>query len=191
MSLTEEEKQKIIEEEEYRQKVREQEAYRVQLRTQPKGNSKDNHKKMLILFGILLLIGLLSYLFNEGETFRKNNLPTAVSNNESPAPKTQTTFVASVNFTGTQFVVSNLDSNVCENAKMQVNSDYELNGYTLESGLNSVSKSGDVTVYKVGAGQFAKKDGTRFNPYSTKPQNFFIECRGNNMLTGAYYYGTF
>jgi hypothetical protein len=103
----------------------------------------------------------------------------------------QTTFVASANFTGSEFVISNLDEHTCENARMQVNSDYELDGYTLESGLTSVTKSGQVTVYKVGAGQFVKKEGTRFNPFSTKPQSFYIECRGNNELTNAYWYGAF
>jgi hypothetical protein len=109
----------------------------------------------------------------------------------TPAPAKQTTFVASVNFTGTQFVISNLDPHTCENARMQVNSDYSLDGYNLESGLTSATKSGEVTVYKVGAGQFTKKDGARFNSFATKPQNFYIECRGNNELTNAYWYGTF
>ncbi len=132
-------------------------------------------------FWIAILVG-----FSQGLSGTSSRSASA-----SPTPPTQTTFVASANFTGTQFVISNLDPHTCENAKMQVNGDYSLDGYTLESGLNSATKSGEVTVYKVGAGQFTKGDGTRFNPYATKPQKFFIECRGDNELKGAYWYGEF
>ncbi len=110
---------------------------------------------------------------------------------ETPASIKQNTFIASVNFTGTEFVISNLDAHVCQNSKMQVNDDYSLDGYTLESGLDTSVKSGQVQVYKVGAGQFTKKDGTRLNPFTTKPQKFYIECRGNNELSSAYWYGEF
>ncbi len=100
----------------------------------------------------------------------------------TPAPEKQTAFNASVNFTGTQFVINNLDKYDCVNARLQVNGgNYSLNGYTLEKGHQ----------YTVGAGQLTKGDGTRFNPFGTKPQNFYIGCRGNNELSSAYWYGEF
>lgn len=113
------------------------------------------------------------------------------NNPSTPTPEKQTTFVASVNFKNGEFIISNLDEHTCKNAKMQVNGDYTLDGYNLESGLDSTVKTGQATVYKVGAGQFTKKDGTRFNLITIKPQNFYIECRGNNELSSAYWYGEF
>lgn len=112
-------------------------------------------------------------------------------NSGTPAPATQKTFVADVHFTGTQFIITNLDPHTCENAKMQVNGSYSLNGYNLESGLSSAAKSGKVQTYTVGASQFTKGDGSRFNPFGMKPLNFNIECRGDNELKYAFWYGEF
>lgn len=109
----------------------------------------------------------------------------------TPVPTKQSTFNAGVNFTGTQFVISNLEKYACENARMKVNGDYSLDGYNLESALDSTVKTGTATVYKVGAGQFTKGDGTRFNPFATKPLNFSISCRGNNELSSAFGYWEF
>lgn len=100
----------------------------------------------------------------------------------TPAPVKKSEFNASVNFTGTQFVINNLDQYSCENTRMQINGgSYSYNGYTLEAGQE----------YTVGAAQFTKNDGTRFNPFSTKPLNFSIGCRGTNELSSAFWYGEF
>ncbi len=43
--------------------------------------------------------------------------------------------------------------------------------------------------YTVGVMQFAKGDGTRFNPFTTKPQKFTIWCdtpRGNGFWGGGW-----
>lgn len=105
-------------------------------------------------------------------------------NNKSvtPTPERKQNFDGAVRFTGTQFVISNNDKFDCENARLQINGgDYSLNGYLLEAGHQ----------YTVGAAQFTKDDGTRFEPFSTKPLNFYIGCRGNNELDHAYWYGEF
>lgn len=122
----------------------------------------------------------------------ENRVGKIQSNNPvSPAPERQDTFVAGVNFTGSEFVISNLDKHICQNARMQVNGSYTLEGYNLESALDSTLKTGEATVYRVGAGQFTKGDGSRFNPFTTKPLNFSISCRGNNELRSAFWYGEF
>lgn len=104
----------------------------------------------------------------------------------SPTPSTRYDFKASVRFTGTQFVITNLDDLDCQNAKMEINGGifrggYVLEGYTLEAGKT----------YEVGALQFAKSDGTRFNPFEIKPKDFYIMCRGRNALDGASWLGEF
>ncbi len=103
----------------------------------------------------------------------------------------QDTFAAYVNFKDGQFIISNLDKHICQNARMKVNGDYTLEGYNLDSALDSVAKNGEAPVYKVGSAQFTKGDGTRFNPFAIKPKNFSIECRGNNELRNAFWYGEF
>jgi hypothetical protein len=138
----------------------------------------------------VLITSPLWIAFISGFSQGLNNTPSKERGSKTSI-KQQETFVASVNFTGTQFVISNLDPKTCENAQMRVNSDYKLDGYELESALDSVVKSGEAIVYKVGTGQFTKSDGTRFNSFTTKPQNFYIGCRGNNELNGAYWYGSF
>ena len=104
----------------------------------------------------------------------------------SPEPEKKETFKADVRFTGTQFVISNLEDKDCMNSKVEVNGGflkdgYSLDGYLLEAG----------NIYTVGAAQFTDKDGNRFNTFSKKPQSLSISCRGNNELSRAVYYGEF
>lgn len=54
---------------------------------------------------------------------------------------------------------------------MEVNGKLLKNGFILET--NRI-KAGET--YTVGALQFAKSDGTRFNPFTYKPQDFDISC---------------
>jgi hypothetical protein len=89
------------------------------------------------------------------------------------------TLKANVRFTGTQFVITNLDAFDCLESRMEVNNGYYLKGYTLGAGQS----------YTVGAAEFAKDDGTRFNSFTTKAQSFYIGCKGGNELSGAYWYG--
>lgn len=103
------------------------------------------------------------------------------SSTPTPTPDTTATFDAQVNFTGTQFYISNKESVDCQDAEITINSSYKLDHYNL----------GAYQIYNVGAGQFAKGDGTRLNPFETKPLDVNIRCRGNNKLTHTYYYGTF
>lgn len=104
----------------------------------------------------------------------------------SPTPAPRSHFRANVNFSGTQFVISNLDDLDCQNSQMSINSGifgggYVLNGYILEVGKT----------YKIGALNFAKGDGTRFNPFEIKPKNFNIRCRGTNALDTSSWFGEF
>jgi hypothetical protein len=83
---------------------------------------------------------------------------------------------ASINFTGTQFEITNLDTFDYVNANLELNDKYELNGYTLKAGV----------LYKVGIMQFADKEGNRFDMLK-KPQNFTIWCDLGNGKKGFYY----
>lgn len=128
-------------------------------------------------FWIAILVG-----FTQGLTSSSSS----ESTDTTPTPVKQTELNARVHFTGTQFEISNLDKYDCQNARMEINGGlfkggYSLDGYILEAGHG----------YTVGAAQFTDKDGNRFNPFSIKPQNYSISCRGDNEMSSAFWYGEF
>ena len=124
-------------------------------------------------FWILVLVGFFSGLTGSSS---QNG-----SNNTTPTPDTTATFDAQVNFTGATFFISNKESVDCQDAEITINSSYKLDHYSL----------GSYQIYNIGASEFTKGDGTRLNPFETKPMDVNIRCRGNNKLSRAFYYGTF
>jgi hypothetical protein len=90
---------------------------------------------------------------------------------------------ASVRFTGTQFVVTNNDNADWTEVEFDINGGIISGGY----GLTTPRIASKETV-TVGALQFAKRDGTRFNPFQMKPQKFVITARINGMR-GMYFGG--
>jgi len=78
---------------------------------------------------------------------------------------------ASVNFSGSQFTIVNRDSFDWTNCELEVNSGLLSGGYEVNAGRLSAGQT-----YTVGAMQFAKSDGERFNPFSHKAQKFSISC---------------
>ena len=85
---------------------------------------------------------------------------------------------ASVRFTGAQFVIQNKDSFDWTNVKLEVNSAYLLETIRIAAG----------ETYTVGAMQFAKSDGEKFNPFTHKPLNFSIWC--DTPKGKAFYYAS-
>lgn len=91
---------------------------------------------------------------------------------------------ATVHFTGTQVVVKNKDSFNWSNVKLEVNPGLVSGGYVLNV---PTMKAGET--YTVGALQFAKSDGERFNPFTHKPQKFSIWCdtpKGKGFYSGEW-----
>lgn len=166
--LSESQKRKIEAEEKYRAEVKRD--------LKKKKKTKGCLVTLGLFVGFFVLIGIFSGGGKKGET-----TPTS-----SPTPATERDFQAGVDFTGTQFVIANLDDLACQNAKMEINGGLLKGGYVYE-GHTLVAGE----IYEVGALQFAKGDGTRFNPFETKPKNFFIICRGTNALDGASWFGNF
>lgn len=138
-------------------------------------------QKHPILTGILVIfvIGWVSSIFNSTSKPSSSNDNSTVES--SPEPTSRMDLKAKVRFTGSQFVITNVDDIDCEKAKMEINSKYSLDGYTLEAGKT----------YEVGALQFTKSDGTRFQPFEVKPKDFYIYCSGSNALGGASWMGEF
>src|SRR4051795_13478041 len=168
MALTETQKNKIEEEEEYRSKVR-------------SGKSHSEKKKTHPVVGCLLAILLIPIGF--GVLIGIFSAITTPSNSDSSKPQTErgSELKAAANFTGTQFVITNLDEDDCVGASLNVNDKYSLEGYTLEKGQT----------YTVGAAEFTDGDSVRFNPFAMKPSTFSISCRGSNKLSYAVWVGQF
>jgi len=169
--LTEANKKRIKEEEKYRTEVRK--GLGETSKQKPKGRGTG----CLVAIIVFIALGVIcNFLFSP-------------SNDSSSSPVTERDFKASVRFTGTQFVITNLDSLDCQNAKMEVNAGLVSGGYALDG---YVLKAGEV--YTVGVLQFTKGDGTRLNTYQVKPKTFSIYCSrigSTNALGGAGWYGEF
>jgi hypothetical protein len=67
---------------------------------------------------------------------------------------------------GVQLEINNYDSFAWTDVRLTLNSSYTL----------TTSRMDANTAYTVGLGQFAKKDGTRFNPFTMKPLKVKIAC---------------
>lgn len=139
-----------------------------------------NRHPILTILGVIIIALTMAGLAPQNKINKREASPTP-----TPLSKKET-FNAAVNFTGTQFVIGNQDQYACINARMEINGGLLKGGYVLEGDTLEAGQE-----YTVGAGQFVKDDGTRFNPFGTKPQNFNINCRGNNELSSAFWYGEF
>jgi len=85
---------------------------------------------------------------------------------------------ANISYDGTQFTITNNDSYSWHNVTFELNDTYELHADYIAAN----------TAYTVGAMQFAKSDGTMFNPFTQTALNIFISAE-NSSGTKGYYYG--
>ena len=91
---------------------------------------------------------------------------------------------ASVSFSGSQFVIVNNDSFDWTNVKLEINPKTFSSGYVLKTDRMSAGET-----YTVGAMQFAKSDGEKFNPFTHKALKFSIWCdtpKGNGSYYGSW-----
>ena len=94
------------------------------------------------------------------------------SSSSSSTPKPERPDLDStVLFTGTEFVISNNNDFDWTNVKLEINSGLIRGGYTSREGGMSAGQT-----YTVGAAQFSKADGERFNPFTHKVKSMIITC---------------
>jgi len=115
---------------------------------------------IIVCLPIIILMGTCASRFSTPPT-------TAPVTTTQPIPD----LTADVTFTGTQFVITNGDSFAWTNVLMKVNSGFIANGFWLKEPRMEAGST-----YTVGALQFAKDDGTRLDPYATKPTSFSIQA---------------
>ena len=94
------------------------------------------------------------------------------SSSSSTTTSTRKDLNAEVRFSDTQFMITNKDTYNWTNTKFKINDNFSLEAGTINAGA----------VYTVGMAQFAKSDGTRFNPFQMKVLNIFISS-----TEGTYY----
>ncbi|HUV66298.1 MAG TPA: zinc ribbon domain-containing protein [Sedimentisphaerales bacterium] len=91
---------------------------------------------------------------------------------------------AKVTFAGARFVISNNDLFDWENIKLEVvSADFG------EPFCLTVTRIPAGGTYTVGAAEFRRNDGTRFNPFSTKSERFWIRCDTPERGNGSYLAG--
>jgi len=133
-----------------------------------------------VIVSVLVIIILLLFVRSCGDCMGCGDSSTKTTRT---TPKTTTVDLkTSVLFDGSQFIIVNLDDFDWTNVKLEVNSSGFKSGYILNTKKMEAGHT-----YTVGAMQFTKGDGTRFNPFTMKPLNFSIWCdtpEGN-----GFYYG--
>lgn len=165
--LSPEEKKRIYEEEKTRLEAQE--------KLKKESEKKKTQTGCLGLIGLLIVIAVVMWICGVFETEKKP---------QAPSEPLYVDLKASVRFTGTQFIITNNDSFDWKNVELEINPGLLKSGYKLKAGLISTGQT-----YTVGALQFAKPDGTRFNPFSIKPQSISISCdtpRGKGFYSGKW-----
>lgn len=105
---------------------------------------------------VLLAIGFLSSL----STPRRETKNT----NSNVVKKASRQTQAKVNFTGTQFVITNANDFDWGDAEIIINEKYRYKTGLMKSG----------STYEIGAGQFTDSKNNRFNPFESKPQEIRV-----------------
>ena len=165
MALSNDEKKRIYEEEKNRLEAQED--------IKGKLESKKNKKTAYGCLGCVGIVIVFAIIVAGTST---------TSDTEKTREEITLTLNASVGFFESQFVIRNKDSFDWTNVKMEVNSKTFASGYILKSARMMAGET-----YTVGAMQFAKSDGEKFNPFTHKPLNFSIHC---DTPTGkGFYYG--
>jgi len=164
--LTPEEKKKIYEEE----------IFRIEAQEKIQKDKKAQQQKNVGI-GCLAIIIIVAVIYFIAELRPK----------KSGTSSSESSFIhlsAKAQFTGTQFVITNNDSFNWTNVELELNEGLIRSGYKLTSQVMAAGQT-----YTVGALQFAKTDGTRFNPFQIKPQSITITCdtpRGKGIYTGSW-----
>jgi len=158
-----------------REQIEQEEKIRAEARVKAEKEIKfkETNRGCLIALGILVFFIIIGLSCTNGE-----------SNTVSDTTSSTIDLNASVSFTGEQFIITNADDFDWTNVKLEINSVGLKSGYIYEPQITMVAAE----VYTVGALQFAKKDGTKFNPFTIKPLNFSIWC--DTLKGKGFYYAT-
>ncbi len=112
------------------------------------------------------------------EAQRASNKPERIEPTKTPVKKEPTKVQpkdheldAIVKFNEQAFLITNNEADDWNNCKFELNSGILRGGYTYKQ-ATLTAKDAVIIPFS----EFTKRDGTRFNAYSTKPQNVSISC---------------
>jgi hypothetical protein len=153
-------------------------------RLTPEDKVADRHAKMQSSFatrdlgwkkGCLIIVGVFALVIWFASMCADTETTTSDTTSQG------LTLNAEVSFDGTQFSITNNDSFPWSDVEL------DLNGGTFTSGfvLRPTMQMQPAETYTVGAAQFAKGDGTRFNPFQMKPQRFCVLAKNPQGQTGV------
>jgi hypothetical protein len=112
-------------------------------------------KKMLVLFVLIAIFVLILA-----------NLVGGGSGGSGSSGSSNKELNVQINFSDTQFLISNNNSFDYTNVRMKVNDKYELTADKISAGQQ----------YIVGMAQFADSSGQRFNPFAMKVRKIYIRA---------------
>jgi len=128
---------------------------------QPQDVKKTNKKKVAIGCAVVLVIVILLAVV----------IGTCLGGSED-LETTEVTLNARVTYDDGQFIITNNDNFAWTNVEFDLNYETWSSGYTYHA--NRLESN---TIYTVGSMQFAKSDGTMFNPFTQKPLKMSIHCK--------------
>ncbi len=164
--------------EEKRKQIEEEESYRAMLRDSHSAQyNQVQNKKKGIGCGRIIIIGLIFFL-GAGILITALSSSNIIKSSTTPQEIQKPDLTGNVQFTGTQFEITNSDNFPYENCHFELNGQYFLSPPDIYSG----------EVYTVGAANFATKNGARFDPFSIKPIKFVISCKSTSQTSGFGYW---
>ncbi len=120
---------------------------------------KTNKKNVFIGCGVLVVIVIILAV----------SLGTCLGGSNGD---TEVTLNAKVVYDDGQFTITNNDDFSWTNVEFDLNYETWSSGYTYHANRLEAN-----TIYTVGSMQFAKSDGTMFNPFTQKPLKMSIHCK--------------
>ncbi len=129
-----------------------------------------------LLIKVIALIILAGVVFFYGTSGRKRK-----SDVDSSGRSSAVKLNANVICPGESFIISNNDSFDWTNIKLEI-----ISGTAEECFSLSIPNILAGDTYTAAAAEFLKDDGTRFNPYTMKPQKFCILCDTPAKENGSY-----
>jgi len=132
-----------------------------------------HHRVALAGVVACILVGVALFYVLPG---RRNPFPL-----EQPPKGSLVRLNAKVSFAGARFTISNNDSFDWENVELEV-----VPADIGEPFCLAVTRIPAGGTYTVGLTEFRRKDGTRFNPSSTRSERFRIRCDTPDKQSGSY-----
>ena len=151
----------------------EAERYKQEVKGYQKAEQADRNKAICLVLLALVVAGAFWLRTSSGKDFvkdyRKYGPFGEVERRDAMNKKRESKLTADVRYSPTKFIITNQDGFDWTSVELEINSVGLKSGYILKVGRISAGQT--CTVQKV---EFAKPDGTRFNPIAVKALNFSV-----------------